>query len=228
LAPYVRVWKRVAWGIAVATVGVGSYFTCRAITSRRELRETVFWIDQTYNRHEGGENYGFGHGNETHYLENSTLHTEEVTQEFHETFSYKGGCNIVLHHETVPVGVFKSVHRTYDDSFSLCDVDPDSIKISKFDFRKDFFNCTDAEQVELFKLDCSSAEIEFHTRNEVPNIKEDSMTTFAELTGAEHIAESHSQRSKEWFIVDNAAYAERLAKAFRHAVELCGGKPSKF
>jgi hypothetical protein len=30
------------------------------------------------------------------------------------------------------------------------------------------------------------------------------------------------------FVMDDVAYAHRFAKAFRHAVELCGGKASKF
>lgn len=30
------------------------------------------------------------------------------------------------------------------------------------------------------------------------------------------------------FTVDDFAYADRFAKAFRHAVEVCGGKPSDF
>jgi hypothetical protein len=30
------------------------------------------------------------------------------------------------------------------------------------------------------------------------------------------------------FMMDNADYAERFATALRHAVELCGGRPSKF
>jgi hypothetical protein len=63
----------------------------------------------------------------------------------------------------------------------------------------------------------------------VPKIKEDSVSTYAELTGTDHNAEGHNnQQSKGWFIVDDVSYAERFAKAFRHAVELCGGKSSKF
>ena len=30
------------------------------------------------------------------------------------------------------------------------------------------------------------------------------------------------------FMMDDAAYATRFAKAFKHAVDLCGGRPSKF
>ena len=34
--------------------------------------------------------------------------------------------------------------------------------------------------------------------------------------------------SEDEFLVDDVTYARRLAKAFRHAVELCGGKASPF
>jgi hypothetical protein len=80
----------------------------------------------------------------------------------------------------------------------------------------------------LYDIDCSSAEVEFHIRNEVPKIKNDSVTTYAELTGNDHEAQSHDYISKGWFRVDDAAYAERFAKAFKHAVALCGGQASRF
>jgi hypothetical protein len=36
------------------------------------------------------------------------------------------------------------------------------------------------------------------------------------------------QTAHGWFFVDDVEYAARFAKAFRHAVELCGGKPEPF
>lgn len=207
---------------------VAAVFGYRAYSHYRDLTETLQWMDQTYNPHDGGENFGRGHGDETHYLQNSQLHTEQVTEEFRNTFTYKGDCKIVIHDETVPVGVFKTVYTNGDYTLSLCDVDPNSIKIKTYDLHNDVFNCADPEQVQLYNLDCTSAEIEFHTRNEVPKIEDDGVTTYAELTGSDHEARYHNKASKGWFVVDDAAYAQRFAKAFRHAVELCGGKGSKF
>jgi hypothetical protein len=220
--------KRAALLLAVIILAVGAFFAYRAIAKHRDLKETLLWMDQTYNRHEGGENYGGGHGNETHYLRGKDGLSEDITQEFHQTFVYKGGCNIVMHHETVPIGLFRNVYTNGDYTFSLCDVDPDSIQIHKYDFHKDVGGCADPEQVQLFNLDCTSADVEFHTRNEVPGIAEDSITTYAELTGKDHEAQIHLKSSKGWFMVDDVAYAQRFAKALRHAVELCGGKTSKF
>lgn len=59
-------------------------------------------------------------------------------------------------------------------------------------------------------------------------IHDDGVTIYAELTGKDHEAQRHEHKSKGWFSVDDLAYAERLEKAIRHAVELCGGKTSKF
>jgi hypothetical protein len=220
--------KRAALILAVVIFVVGSFFAYRAVAKRRDLKETILWIDQTYNPHEGGENYGRGHGDETHYLQDAKLHTEEVTQEFHETFAYRGDCNVVLHHETVPIGLFKNVYTTGDYTLSLCDVDLDSIKIKTYDFHKDVFSCADPEEVKSYELNCTSAEVEFYMRNGAPKIKDDSVTTYVQLTGKNHEAQHHGYMSKGWFAVDDVTYAERLVKAFRHAVELCGGKTSKF
>jgi hypothetical protein len=220
--------KRIALSLAIIILGLGSFLTYRAIAKHRDLKETLLWIDQTYNPHDGGANYGRGHGDETHYLEHSDTHTEEITEEFHQTFAYKGDCTIVLHHETVPIGVFKTVYTNGDYTLSLCNVDPDSIKIKTYDFHKDVFNCAEPEEVKSYDLNCSSAEVEFHIRNEEPKIKDDSVTTYAKLTGKDHEARHHGYMSKGWFTVDDAAYAERFAKAFKHAVELCGGKASRF
>jgi hypothetical protein len=132
------------------------------------------------------------------------------------------------HSETFPVGVFKTVYSTGDYTFHLCDIDPASIKIKKYDLHKDVFDCSDPDQVSAYSLNCDAGEVEFHTRNELPAIKDDSVITFAELTGKDHEATRHETMTRGWFIVDDISYAERFAKALTHAVELCGGKPSKF
>jgi hypothetical protein len=108
-------------GIALLVVALcaASLSGCRAYTRHRDLTETLQWMEQTYNPHEGGENYGRGHGDETHYLRNTKLQTEDITQEIHQTFAYKGDCTVVMHHDTVPVGVFRNVYTVGDYTFSL-------------------------------------------------------------------------------------------------------------
>jgi hypothetical protein len=219
---------RAALIFTVMIIAVGAIPAYRAYSRHRDLSETIAWMDQTYNPHEGGENGGSGHGNETHYLRNAKLQTEDITQEFHQTFAYKGRCIVVIHYETVPIGVYKNMYSKGDYTLNLCDIDPTTIKIDKFDFHKDIGGCDDPGYVSLFELNCTSAEVEFHTWNEIPKIKDDRLTTFPELTGKDHESKGSSMSSKGWFIVDDAAYAERFAKALKHAVELCGGRQSKF
>ena|ERR1700739_1702383 len=106
-------------------------------------------------------------------------------------------------------------------------MDPESIKITTFDLHK-AGNCADPEEVKLYSLSCDNAEITFVTRNSAPIIKQESVTTFPKLTGSDHEHRQSSTTNKLWFIVDDVPYAQRLAKALKHAIELCGGTPSKF
>jgi hypothetical protein len=111
-----------------------------------------------------GTNFGIGHGLEEHYLLHLADRTSELTEKFQTTFSGQGGCRLLIHHETFPVGV----------------------------------------------------------------VIDDSVTTFPKLKGSEHELKTTSKTSTEYFTVDDDAYAQRLAAAFKHAVEVCGGRPSTF
>jgi hypothetical protein len=211
--------------LGVCVVG---YFAYHAYTRHRDIVETLAWMDQTYNPHEGGDNFDHGHGTAEHYLVHTREGTEDLTEKFQTTFSRMDGCKIVIHQETFPVGVFKNVYSTTEQTVNLCDVDPTSIKLIRRDLHNDVFDCADPEAVELFKLNCDSAEIVFRTRNDVLSIKEKAVRTFAELKGPEHEQHTESKTNVGWFNVDDATYAQRFVAAFRHAVETCGGAASKF
>jgi len=193
----------------------------------RDRSETLLWMDQTYNPHEGGDNSGLGHGWETHYLQKGSL-DEEVTEKFNMTFTYDGDCKMVIRDETMPVGVYNETPRITTYTVNLCDIDPDSIKVKTFDSHKDVFNCSDPKDVELFNLNCDSATIKFLTRNGAAAINEEFVETFTKLTGKDHEYRNISKTNMCWLSVDDVSYAQRLAKALKHAVEVCGGKPSKF
>jgi hypothetical protein len=75
---------------------------------------------------------------------------------------------------------------------------------------------------------CDVAEIEFETRNQTPLIKENLHIVWPKLQGSEHEAHNNKPTFVATFYVDNSEYADRFAKAFRHAVALCGGKASPF
>jgi hypothetical protein len=65
-------WKQIAPSAAVVIPGVGSFFAYRAIAERRDLRETLLWMDQTDNPHEGSDNFGQGHRWEIHSARKAT------------------------------------------------------------------------------------------------------------------------------------------------------------
>jgi hypothetical protein len=217
-------WLVIAMGaIVVCVVAVVGF---RRVQRNRDLAETLAWMDQTYNPHEGGDNLGQGHGWEIHYVRKGQM--EEVTEKFKMSFVRLGGCNIAINSETLPVGVFSETPSISKYTMNLCDIDPESIKIQTHDLHKDVFSCADPEQVKLYELSCDNAEIEFLSRNGATAISEEGVETFTKLTGSDHELRTASKRNKCWLMVDDVAYAQRLAKALKHAVELCGGKPSRF
>jgi hypothetical protein len=220
-------WKWFVLSLGVVAVCIAAVLVFRSIQRNRDLAETLLWMDQTYNPHDGGDNFGQGHGWEIHYLRKGQV--EEVTENFKMTFVRLGGCNIAINSETLPEGIFSETPSTSRYTINLCDIDPGSIKIKTYDLHgKDVFDCSDPEQVKLYELNCLNAEIEFQTRNGATAISEERVKTFTKLTGASHEFRTSSKTNKCWLIVDDVNYAQRLAKALKHAVELCGGKVSKF
>lgn len=213
--------------IAIVFVGVGSFFASRSFAKHRDLRETLSWIDQTYNPHEGGDRLGQGHGWQIHYHKNDSGE-EEVTQKFNTTFAYEGRCQVAIHSETLPVGVWSEIPSVTTYTFNLRDIDPDSFKVKTYDLYKDVFSCADPHEVELFQLDCADAEIEFLTHDGAAAINDATVTTYTKLTGSDHESRNTSKTNMCSLVVDDVPYAQRLAKALKHAVELCGGKPSRF
>src|SRR5437016_4736192 len=100
-------WKWASLTLGVIVACVAAFVIVHFIQRNRDLGETMLWIEQTYNPHDGGENLGQGHGWEIHYLQKGQGQSEEVTEKFETTFVRVGGCNIVIHSETFPVGVYR-------------------------------------------------------------------------------------------------------------------------
>jgi hypothetical protein len=219
-------WKWCFVTIGVIAACIAAVVIVRSVQRNRDLAETLLWMDQTYNPHDGGDNLGQGHGWEIHYLRKGQ--TEQITEKFQMNFTRLGGCSIVIHSETFPEGVYNDLPSTHEYTMNLCDIDPESIKIKTYDLHKDVFDCADPEQVKGYELDCQNAEIEFRTRDGVTQISEKRVETFMKLTKIDHKTTTDSKTNKCWLIVDDVAYAQRLAKALKHAIELCGGKASKF
>ncbi len=113
--------------------------------------------------------------------------------------------------------------------FNLRDIDPSSSKIRVGSHLGDFA-CEDytEEQKNAQEISCDHAELDFKTRNETGFIAEDWHSVFVKLTGPDHISDKRDKTNSAYFVFNDPEYAKRFANAFRHAIELCGGKPSPF
>jgi predicted nucleotidyltransferase len=158
-------------------------------------------MDSTYNPHdrEGG---AWGHGL---YVEKNFIdNIGRVFQRIKGHFTYEG-CQMKLFYEQDPNTV--RGEKMYEDgiyTFSLSDVDPASVVVS-------------------------GRSVTFETRGQAPLILEDFDTVYPTLQGNEHEIKGRRKTFvAEFFVDDVFEYGERLAKALRHAVQLCGGKPSPF
>lgn len=181
------------------------------------LAETLAWMDSTYNPHErsGG---GFGHGREEIFSEGKP---------FKRRFSFftHENCTITLSNQDDPTApLYSDLYTSAVYNFNLRDIDPASIKIYRYDAQAGGLSC----DVDSQHMICDVAEIEFETRNQTPLIKENLHIVWPKLQGSEHEAHNNKPTFVATFYVDNSEYADRFAKAFRHAVALCGGKASPF
>jgi hypothetical protein len=167
------------------------------------LTETLSWMDSTYNPHSdaGGAR---GHGIKPIYKDG------KLAMRTTSTFTHHG-CQITLtlHTQDDPATALYS--EVYN--FNLSDIDPHTIKLVKFD--------PDPQS------QAGVAEIEFETRNQTPlmdKLRRYEPPLVDKPQGYEHYAKTFVSE----FYIDDVEYANRFARAFRHAVGLCGGMPSPF
>jgi len=84
------------------------------------------------------------------------------------------------------------------ETFNLRDIDPQSVRVLN----------------KPMTVDEDGVQVKFSTRNNI-----EALTYSGNITG--------KSNNSEWSVNDET-YARHFADAFRHAVELCGGKPSAF
>jgi hypothetical protein len=207
--------------LASITIGVLSAFvsatTSCAWAEESSLADTLAWMDSTYNSHEsiGG---GFGHGREEIFSAGKPFKRR------YSSFTYDD-CRITLHARDDPTApLYSDLYTSTVYDFNLRDIDPASIKVYRYDAQAGGLSC-DFDPAHMI---CNIAEIEFETRNQSPLITENIDITWPKLKGNEREGHSNKPTFVAAFYVDDSQYADRFAKAFSHAVELCGGKPSPF
>jgi hypothetical protein len=75
---------------------------------------------------------------------------------------------------------------------------------------------------------CDIAEMTFETRNQAPLIDTEYHFVHPQLQGKDHETNSRDKSYQAGIALDDVKYAPRFKKAFRHAVVLCGGRPSTY
>jgi hypothetical protein len=211
-------------GIAM---GLGATLTVSAQqqTSDGGLSETLVWMDNSYNPHPGVSG-AYGHGLTGWYTPKigGRPFEEVLASGSNETFTYNG-CQMTLHIEDDRAAEeAKDIYASVSYSFNLRDINPQSIKMSTISHSGGFY----CEAFPGANMDCDHAEIAFKTHLEAPLIDEDWDTIYPKYQGSEHESKRSSKVNEASFMVNDVEYAKRLMKAYRHAVELCGGKPEPF
>lgn len=189
---------------------VALFFPVRA--EGPSLAETLQWMDNTYNRHGGS----FGHG---HW---ETYSVGKLFQRRDTRLTYDG-CKM-----TVSVSGGLLVDNYQDSSkhtFRLSDIDPISVRTRAYSSQLAGIAC---DAFPSLGMVCDIAEMSFETRNKVPLVESEYHHVYPELKGAEHDTYSRDKTNETSILIDDVKYAARFEAAFRHAVMLCGGRPSAF
>ena len=211
-------------GIPIALIATLSV-SAQQLTSDSDLSETLAWMDNSYNPHPDISG-AYGHGRTGWYAHKSGggAYEEVLVSGSTETFTYNG-CLMTLHFEDNRAAeANKATYSSHSSSFSLGDINPQSIKMSTISHTGGFY----CEAFPDANMDCDHAEIVFKTRLEAPLIDENWNVIYPKLQESEHESKGSSKSNTAHFMVNDVEYAKRLTKAFRHAVELCGGKPEPF
>jgi hypothetical protein len=209
-------------GIPIALIATLS--SAQQRTSDNELSETLSWMDNSYNPH---ADFGaYGHGTTGWYAPKDGGRPDEevLVSGSSERFTYNG-CQMTLHSvDNRAAEALKEVYGSYSYSFNLRDINPQSIMIKTISHTGGFY----CEAFPDANMDCDHAEMVFKTRLEAPLIDMYSDIIYPQLQGSDLESKGSSKANTAYFNVDNVEYAKGLMRAFRHAVELCIGKPEPF
>jgi hypothetical protein len=196
---------------------------------KSELDETLEWMDNTYNPHENISG-AHGHGRSAWYTRSSVGSQDEVMVTGQtETFTFNG-CDLTLKTEDDKrARTAKEIYTTAVYRFNLRDIDPSSIKVETASHLGGL-PCEGhtTEELATMGMNCDHAAIGFSTRSAAGLISEKRHAAFLKLTGSDHNSDTIDKTGRAFFVFDDVEYANRFAKAFAHAIQLCGGKPSPF
>lgn len=185
-----------------------------------DLKETIEWINQTYNPLPGEISYK-NHGvYESQVVENGIY----VTIDRKRTILRLDGCFATIEGKQDPNWRLSTdMVSSETEAFSLADIDPSRIKVEKIASTAAATLCDAAPT-----FTCDEALIGLHTRNQKQAIKTHRVAEFPKLAGADHMSISDSMDDSAVLWVNDLEYLPRLVTALKNGIELCGGKPSSF
>jgi hypothetical protein len=169
-------------------------------------------MDNTFNPHE----HSSGHGRWETFSVGKPFQRRTIR------FSYDG-CTLTF--STNGGVLVQNYQDTSSFTVNLGDVDPNSIHTKAYSSQVAGMSC---EAWPSLDMDCDITEMTFETGNQVPLIDSRSHFVYAELKGKDHDSYYEGKTFEEGIGIDDLKYAARFEKAFRHAVTLCGGRPSAF
>lgn len=201
----------------IALTAFASLFLSSALAEETpSLQETLSWMDSTFNAHSNGGSFGRG--------EEIIYDGSEIFKRKTQIFTYDG-CKITLVEKEDPSSsIGKTMYMDTISKFNLRDVDPSSIRISKLDAHQAGHRC----DIDPKHMICDLANIDFEIRNQEPLIDKQIHATFPKLEGKDHENVHQSKSYMAVWVFDDPEYADRFAKAFINAINLCGGKRSAF
>jgi hypothetical protein len=180
------------------------------------LSETLGWMDSTYNP----QGTSPGHGKWETFTSDGKVYRVFQRRTTHFTYN---GCSVSV---LTQGGLLADQYQdTASHTFNLGDIDPGSIHTTAYDSR---LAATSCEAFPDAGMICDIAEMIFQTRNQTLAIDADYHFVYPKLQGSDHDSYSESKTYEAAIPLDDVKYAVRFEKAFRHAVVLCGGKPSAF
>ena len=180
------------------------------------LKETLDWMDSTYNSHIGTGG-SLGHAIRA-LIDNGTPFKTTVER------MASNGCDFTLtFHESPNMPGTQDMVVDWTDRFNLRDIDPGSLKVLKYSSWNVGLACDLVQTGQ-----CDTAVIEFETRNQLPLMQTFTHVTFLKIKGPDHESQGSARTFASSFYIDDLVYAPRFVAAFRHAVELCGGRRSTF
>jgi hypothetical protein len=202
---------------------------CCCRLPKSELDETLEWMDNTYNPHENISG-AYGHGRAAWYTHAGIGSQDEImVWGLTETFTHRG-CEMTLRTEDLPNSqTAQRMFSSATSSFNLRDIDPSTIKVRAFSHLGGFSCEPDANgTLSVMAVNCDHSEMSLKTRSAAGLIQEEWHSVFPNLTGADHERLDSGKKNSAYIEFDDPEYATRFAKAFAHAVELCGGKRMPF